>query len=47
MLISPPFGGGRAPVLAKNAVASSQPLATQAGIEVLQKLQELKMQKST
>lgn len=36
MLISPPFGGGRAPVLAKNAVASSQPLATQAGIEVLQ-----------
>lgn len=36
MLISPPFGGGRAPVLAKNAVASSQPLATQAGIEALQ-----------
>ena len=36
MLISAPFGGGRAPVLAKNAVASSQPLATQAGIEVLQ-----------
>jgi gamma-glutamyltranspeptidase/glutathione hydrolase len=36
MLISPPFGGGRAPVLAKNAVASSQPLATQAGIEILQ-----------
>ena len=35
MLISPPYGGGRAPVLAKNAVASSQPLATQAGIEVL------------
>jgi len=36
MLISPPFGGGRAPVLARNAVASSQPLATQAGIEALQ-----------
>ena len=36
MLISPPFGGGRAPVLARNTVASSQPLATQAGIEVLQ-----------
>ena len=36
MLISPPFGGGRAPVLAKNTVASSQPLATQAGIEALQ-----------
>lgn len=36
MLISPPFGGARAPVLAKNAVASSQPLATQAGIEALQ-----------
>lgn len=36
MLISSPFGGGRAPVLARNAVASSQPLATQAGIEVLQ-----------
>lgn len=36
MHISPPFGGGRAPVLAKNAVASSQPLATQAGIEALQ-----------
>ena len=36
MLISPPFGGGRAPVLAKNVVASSQPLATQAGIEALQ-----------
>ncbi|QWE11137.1 gamma-glutamyltransferase family protein [Polynucleobacter sp. es-EL-1] len=36
MLISPPYGGGRAPVLAKNVVASSQPLATQAGIEVLQ-----------
>ena len=35
MLISPPFGS-RAPVLAKNTVASSQPLATQAGIEVLQ-----------
>lgn len=36
MLISPPYGGGRAPVLAKNIVASSQPLATQAGIEALQ-----------
>ncbi len=36
MLISPPYSGARAPVLAKNAVASSQPLATQAGIEVLQ-----------
>lgn len=36
MIISPPFGGGRAPVLARNAVASSQPLATQAGIEALQ-----------
>ncbi len=36
MLISPPFGGGRAPVLARNTVASSQPLATQAGIEALQ-----------
>ena len=36
MLISPPFGGGRAPVLEKNTVASSQPLATQAGIEALQ-----------
>jgi gamma-glutamyltranspeptidase/glutathione hydrolase len=36
MLISPPFGGGRAPVLARNIVASSQPLATQAGIEALQ-----------
>ncbi len=36
MLISPPFGGGRAPVLARNSVASSQPLATQAGIEALQ-----------
>jgi gamma-glutamyltranspeptidase/glutathione hydrolase len=36
MLISPPFGGARAPVLARNAVASSQPLATQAGIEALQ-----------
>ena len=36
MLISPPFGGGRAPVLARNMVASSQPLATQAGIEALQ-----------
>jgi gamma-glutamyltranspeptidase/glutathione hydrolase len=36
MLISPPFGGARAPVLAKNTVASSQPLATQAGIEALQ-----------
>ncbi len=36
MLISPPFGDGRAPVLARNTVASSQPLATQAGIEVLQ-----------
>ena len=36
MLISPPYGGGRAPVLARNAVASSQPLATQAGIEALQ-----------
>jgi len=35
MLISPPFGS-RAPVLAKNTVASSQPLATQAGIEALQ-----------
>ncbi len=36
MLISPPFSGGRAPVLARNTVASSQPLATQAGIEALQ-----------
>ena len=36
MIISPPFGGGRAPVLARNTVASSQPLATQAGIEALQ-----------
>lgn len=36
MLISPPYSGGRAPVLAKNTVASSQPLATQAGIEALQ-----------
>lgn len=36
MLISPPYGGGRAPVLAQNIVASSQPLATQAGIEALQ-----------
>ena len=36
MLISPPFGGGRAPVLARNMVSSSQPLATQAGIEALQ-----------
>ena len=36
MLISPPYGGGRAPVLARNTVASSQPLATQAGIEALQ-----------
>ena len=36
MIISPPFGGARAPVLARNAVASSQPLATQAGIEALQ-----------
>jgi gamma-glutamyltranspeptidase len=36
MLIAPPFGGGRAPVLARNTVASSQPLATQAGIEALQ-----------
>ena len=36
MLISPPFGGGRAPVLARNIVTSSQPLATQAGLEALQ-----------
>ncbi len=36
MIISTPFGGGRAPVLAQNTVASSQPLATQAGIEALQ-----------
>ena len=36
MFVSPPCGGARAPVLAKNAVASSQPLATQAGIEALQ-----------
>ena len=37
MHISPPFSGGRAPVLANNCVASSQPLATQAGIEALHK----------
>ena len=36
MLLAPPFSGGRAPVLARNTVASSQPLATQAGIEALQ-----------
>ena len=36
MIISTPFGGARAPGFARNVVASSQPLATQAGIEALQ-----------
>jgi gamma-glutamyltranspeptidase/glutathione hydrolase len=36
MDISHPYGRGRTPVLARNAVASSQPLATQAGLEALQ-----------
>jgi len=36
MDISHPSGFGRTPVLARNAVASSQPLATQAGLEALQ-----------